>query len=242
MEAAARPAPAAEEPPSKKRRGFRPPTSVLVTIVVAALSVWIAPALTRQWDDRQKARELQVRLVELVSSSTAQVQSELAPIAVQEPIPLKGNYLAAYDARVHKVQGAITVAFNHWELSRLKVDTRLRIYYGDEGLAAWRAYVKAVRGYAEIVSSEGIVSDGHRYRISETGFLGQSVSAIVPSDSVDYYVKTLSGTSENDRQSALSSLGDELANRASRLVDLIVDNAPRGFSTTRSDLLHDLLP
>jgi hypothetical protein len=57
------------KPGPERRRGV--PTSVVVTIVVAALTVWVAPAVTRQWDDRQKARELQASLAQDVGASTA---------------------------------------------------------------------------------------------------------------------------------------------------------------------------
>jgi hypothetical protein len=37
----------------------RVPTSLLVTLLGIALTAWLLPAFTRQWDDRQKAQELQ---------------------------------------------------------------------------------------------------------------------------------------------------------------------------------------
>src|SRR6266516_4216128 len=62
-------------------RRLRVPSSVLVTIMVAALSVWIAPAITRQWDDREKARELQGNVAEQVSVASADVVGELLALA-----------------------------------------------------------------------------------------------------------------------------------------------------------------
>jgi hypothetical protein len=57
---------AQKEKPRRERPRLRVPTSVLVTVMVAALSVWLAPALTRQRDDRQKAHELRVAIAEEV--------------------------------------------------------------------------------------------------------------------------------------------------------------------------------
>jgi hypothetical protein len=50
---------------------WRLPTSLLVTLVGLALSAWLLPAITRQWDDRQKAHDLQASLVEDMSTASA---------------------------------------------------------------------------------------------------------------------------------------------------------------------------
>jgi undecaprenyl pyrophosphate phosphatase UppP len=63
---------AVQEKPQRKRRRVRVPTSVLVTVLVAGLSVWIAPAFARQWDDRQKARELQAEVADQIGIAAAQ--------------------------------------------------------------------------------------------------------------------------------------------------------------------------
>jgi hypothetical protein len=46
------------------------PTPVIVTIVGALLSAWFIPAITRQWQDQQKARELKASLVTQINSDT----------------------------------------------------------------------------------------------------------------------------------------------------------------------------
>ena len=63
--------PAAEAPAdaapavSAERSGFRLPVpkAVLVTVLGFALSAWLVPAMTRQWDDRQKVHELNAEVV-----------------------------------------------------------------------------------------------------------------------------------------------------------------------------------
>jgi hypothetical protein len=62
---------AQEDKPRRTRRRPRVPTSVLVTLFVALLSVWVAPALTRQWNDREKARELKAAAAEDIATATA---------------------------------------------------------------------------------------------------------------------------------------------------------------------------
>ena len=65
-----------EEPPRERRR-LRLPTPVLVTVLVAALSVWVAPAFTRQWEDRKQARELQASLAEDIALATASTANRI---------------------------------------------------------------------------------------------------------------------------------------------------------------------
>ena len=42
---------------AREHKRSRVPSSVLLTLLAAPLSVWVAPAFARQWDERQKARE-----------------------------------------------------------------------------------------------------------------------------------------------------------------------------------------
>src|SRR4051812_9873136 len=49
----------------------RLPTSVVVTLLGVALTAWLLPAFTKQWDDRQKAHELKTAIVTDIASATA---------------------------------------------------------------------------------------------------------------------------------------------------------------------------
>src|SRR5262245_28789084 len=60
----------------KRPRLRRVPTSLIVTVVGIALTAWLLPALTRQWDDRQKAHELKVALVSEMSLATAEALTD----------------------------------------------------------------------------------------------------------------------------------------------------------------------
>jgi hypothetical protein len=48
------------------------PRTVLVTAGLTLLTAWLFPALTHQWQDRQKARELSAGLVTQVGKETSQ--------------------------------------------------------------------------------------------------------------------------------------------------------------------------
>ena len=209
------------------RRRFRVPTSVIVTIVVAALSVWVAPAFTRQWDDRQRARELQVGLVELVSSTTAQVQAD------QRSLAFSSN--ASPWAR----RAAIVA---RWEFPRLKVETRLRVYYGEQGLKAWRSYERAVSAFGDLAEYEARTPNRSKYDISDEHLRALVREIGLRSRIFQSTVRHLKTGNQSLREWHLEHLAGVLGGRASRLIDLIVRKAPNGFSTTRGDLLRDLLP
>ena len=232
--------PAKPTPPGRKRQ-WKLPTTVLVTLFVALLSVAVGPAVTRQWDDRQRARQLQVDLIELVWSTTADIQAELRSFgrtAQHDPWP---------------TQEAI---MDKWEVSQESVETKLRVYYGEDGVDAWRSYVRAVRALAVLTAYEAGTPDGGLWQtvVQEPVCIGGCVSSdanlyvrrIVPpgQSRVDpaAAIAIFRKRDELQREAVLGSLSRLLADQASSVVDLILRKGPRGFSTTRSDLLHDLLP
>jgi len=49
----------------------RVPATVVVTLVGIALTAWLLPAFTRQWDDRQKERQLKAEIVKEMASATS---------------------------------------------------------------------------------------------------------------------------------------------------------------------------
>lgn len=73
MSTAASDTPASDERVEKDQRGFwhHIPTPVVLTIVGLVLSAWLLPAITRQWDDRQKAHAFQASLIEDMSAANA---------------------------------------------------------------------------------------------------------------------------------------------------------------------------
>jgi hypothetical protein len=232
--------PARKTQPRQKRR-WKVPTTVLVTLLVALLSVAVGPAVTRQWDDRQKARQLQVELIELVWSTTADIQGELRSLGYssrRDPWPVRDSI------------------FDEWEISRQAVETKLRVYYGEEGVRAWRSYVLAVKGLAVLAAYEAATPDGRLWQTAaaEPVCIGECTRPepneyvrriIRPGETRVHAADAIAifrRPQELQRKMILGSLSRLLADQASTVVDLILRKGPRGFSTTRSDLLHDLLP
>src|SRR3954468_5890330 len=65
-------APAAGAAVEKKRRLLhRIPTSLVVTLLGIALTGWLLPAVSRQWDGRQRANELKAQIDLQIAAATA---------------------------------------------------------------------------------------------------------------------------------------------------------------------------
>jgi hypothetical protein len=92
---------------------------VVVTLVGIALTAWLLPAFTRQWDDRQKAQEVKSALVADMASASSRA------LTGGEPIWSGGR---ADSRRV----------LSDWGASSLRIETRLRAYLGPELVTAWQ--------------------------------------------------------------------------------------------------------
>ena len=92
------------------RRRWKVPTSIVVTFLGIALTAWLLPAFTRQWEDRQKSRELKADLIAQMSAAT--VKSVLAA---------RGYTHSAKSGSDREVRDA---AENAWLLDNLQLEAR----------------------------------------------------------------------------------------------------------------------
>src|SRR5215213_208236 len=88
----------------------RIPTSLIVTLLGIALTAWLLPAITRQWDDRQKAHELKATLAADLASATARSLVE-ARAAARALVPGTAPQGLAATRRLNDM----------WLLDRLKI-------------------------------------------------------------------------------------------------------------------------
>jgi hypothetical protein len=100
------------------------PTSVIVTLVGIALTAWLLPAFTKQWDDRQKARELKAALVADIASSSAKAMVQTDRARSSAP----GREVL------------VTRAGDLWLLASVDIEARLRAYFPADLVAAWQVY------------------------------------------------------------------------------------------------------
>ncbi len=116
---------AEEEKPTRERRRLRLPTSVLMTLVGIALTAWLLPAFTKQWEDRRRADELKAALAGEIATATAE-----AVIGHEQQLQQE---LGDFDPLVVRVA-------NEWSLRSLQIQARLRAYFSPELLTAWQLY------------------------------------------------------------------------------------------------------
>jgi hypothetical protein len=137
------------------RRRFRLPTSVIITVLVAAFSVWVAPAFTRQWDDRQKARELQAEVADQIGIASAETAGGLVALVESNRRPQDVQRLR-----------------QEWLVNRFRIEARLKAYFpGARVTEVWADYVTLVEGLTTLalsVSDPGISPRARRESVRRT--------------------------------------------------------------------------
>lgn len=231
------------------------PKAVLVTVLGLALSAWLLPAMTRQWDDRQREHDLKAALVGDMASATAQALVGGEDIWSQRPL-----------TKQQRAQIG-----NEWVLSALGIEARLRSYFSGSVVAGWEVYTWAVDRFitGHHVSLAYSLQDATQHDVH----LDPQVSAAVAQLLVDGEntigpVPNYEGNAPTDTQSVKTSVGQlktmlrpytsragdhMVIARWSRLekdllgfdqsvADQVIAAHATGFSTTSGDLLHDLTP
>jgi hypothetical protein len=238
---------APEEQPQSQRRRVRVPTSVLVTVLVAAFSVWIAPAFTRQWEDRQKVRELRAAFAGEIATATANALSG-------------GSEASRRGAELETRRELLAPVRANWDVAALRVETKLRAYYPPVVAAEWNQYASDMRTYLQISLLSGLARTKR-----EGNFLRDEIVRTLPRiddreevrrsyDSAEggppisdaaatrYFAGDLTNPNWSQRQAAFETLKELLLSKAENATAAIFTANPGGYSTTRRDLLRDLLP
>jgi hypothetical protein len=239
-----------EAKPRGERRRFRVPTSVIVTVLIALFSVWVAPAFTRQWDDRRKVGEMKAALAEEIATTTARTVAAGMEISRSvRPEPRLDSWEAA-DAR--------------WRLDYFRMKMKLTAYFDPAISEDWNQFSADLRNFlflCDLVPPGGgargyLASSeppGQAERIDQVSLLLENISGRVRD--VTNEPMFLVSTPEDARQVAevlvlnasardvqLDNISNELFAIAERQTAAVLAAHVKGFSTTRGDLLHDLLP
>ena len=228
---------AQEETSPRKRR--RIPTSVLVTISLAVVSVWVAPALTRQWEDRKSARDLQAELTETISAASAQALGQLES-AAETP---------GGDTDIERAK-------QEWLIARYRVQARIAAYFSSEASDAWR-------NHADLVDSMFVLSQvaehpGRPLRTQnfscgvESGplhcaveYLADAEARVLDDLSGEFHPPieyTVEYSPAGLRGLLLSVAPSYITDSVDWVTQIVLEESPRGFSTNRRDFFNDLLP
>jgi hypothetical protein len=251
--AAAKDTAAQEQTTVRKPRRLRVPTSLLVTVLVAAVSVWVAPALTRQWDDRQKARELRVAITEeMITKGTRVIYATTKPpLRVYQPA-------ANYDALLAQ-----------WTSDSAVLEAKLRAYFPVEVSNGWSRFDEmcaqqlfgiaeelpaAQERHADQTPRQLVRIFGARHFTIEdrslvshvTNMAFQRGELILEGFPRRLWMVLLAGAVGNHRLDSSSGLYLALQQSATIQLEMLTDQLHSahltGFSTTRRDLLRDLRP
>ena len=193
------------------------PKSLLLAVLGIGLSSWFIPAITRQWDDRQKAGDLKAVLVADMATSTGRV---LLDAQAFSDAPSASRPSTKERAASMKV----------WSVAVLEIRARLGAYFGRAATDAW---VEVTRFVTATLSRAygGNVHD--TYAPAPGGF---EASATSPGRLQDVYVQYYRGEID------LNEMAGELLTQEDDVARAILSMNVRGYSTNWHDILSDLLP
>ena len=229
--------------PARERRRLRVPTSVLVTILLAAVSVWVAPAFTRQWEDRKQARELQAETGEQIARAAAITANRLT---------------------IARTQPEFLDVLSEWRVAQTRIGAKLRAYYGPTLRRDWEQFDEAVTSAIWASSLICCLSDpwGSLKRvkanmIAEVDGLLKAIGKVQPllaptlPPNVNRWRASVEAYAHIQRQELgrsyrlvgmTAKLAGLIVAMSGGVIDELMTSDPEAFSTTRRDLLRDLLP
>jgi hypothetical protein len=222
-------------------RRIKPPKTLVVTVLGALFTLWLLPAFTRQWEDRQKARELQASLVEEIAVASS--EAEAAAEAGASGLDADSEAVAAGTA------GAIVtdahVAWEKWQVEQNKVDARLRAYFDANVVDEWARYANA---QSSVLAIARIDSDYATKPLPTfaASVIQAHIDELLKAPGIEVWtlrrMDDFAGPDPSLRELAITYAQDDLANSRAIVTDSILAESPRGFSTSRRDLVSDLLP
>jgi len=216
-----------------------------MTIVGIALTAWLLPALTRQWDDRQKAQELKATVAADMASMTAKAVLNATPARTPPEV----------------VEATL--------LSDWQIESRLQLYFPPSIAAAWEMYsfgmhlivnapwIQTRTAFVKAQDTAASVTPGIAHRAASMLLL-LKVYSDPRSASEPPYDPEWANTLLDDVEAAhpgvtaqalalhpgggLWALEAVVVGLERAIAAEIIAAHPTGYSTTTRDLIHDLLP
>jgi hypothetical protein len=185
---------------------------LVVTVVSAVLVSLVIPQLTRQWQDHQKALEIQTGLVGSMSESSSDAVISGRMLASRLP---QGGPAAT--------QRLYNDAVRSWSIQGSVIRAKLEAYFPGTGLGdAWAAYANALGNYLQLSASRD------RYRPQLVAAI--RVYAPLPRTRPPVDWRVLATQDAGDRfQQSYTLLGFALLDRRDALVRAVLDEHPASF-------------
>jgi hypothetical protein len=226
----------------------------LVTLLGIALTAWLLPALTRQWDDRQKARALQTSLVTRISTTTAEA------LAAGRNLLLRRSKISGKPAKALASNPGAAA----WSSASIQTEAQLRAYFPESVVDSWATYSYDLgvflqnlatpdTGFASPIyfpatipwAKMDAIEKGHEYQAA-----GRAQTQTLQAQT--RYFRHLRGHNEDRWELLERDLIDVINGYSTAeahwlkveegINSEILAARPRGFSTTGSDLFHELIP
>ena len=212
--------------PSRWRSAWgRTPKPVLMVLFGAAISAWLVPAFTRQWQDRQKEREIKVALVSEISDSTSDALVTSQFVA--------SGALTEGQAEYNRIS-------LDWAQRSAQVEAQLAAYFPGQALVDdWHDYSIVVENDSYLLTNN---PTGKAEAVDLVRRYLESARGPEPTAAVNWD-RFLDLDFENPQAvDDYVLVSRELLEASKPLIQAILDANAEGFSTTGGDLIDDLTP
>jgi hypothetical protein len=248
-------APAEEGESVQRRRWRRIPTPLIITLIGIVLSAWLLPAITRQWDDRQKAHQVKSALVTEMAEANARAFTGARRLLFVPRFDLAAGEFAPPPQPLEQ-----------WSKDSVRIDAELRANLTPRDVMLWQQYSTLVDTLVATATGISSANSG----VGGTKLSAQLLhgSAFPKSDLVGFkktYDAIYAWSTNRQRvpkviakqrkaldartQAAGFDLLYDYASFATTVVRMEQDIAKRvmrahirGYSTTWGDFFHDLIP
>jgi hypothetical protein len=249
------PAPFAEAQSGERNFWRRIPTPVLVTLIGLVLSAWLLPAITRQWDDRQKAHQVKTALVTEMAEASARALTGArrllfvprfdgaAGLFAPPPQPLeqwsKESTRIEAELRANLTPRDVTLWQHYSTLVETLVATATGISSANSGVVGTTISARLLHGKG-FPKSELVGFEKTFYAI--TAWSGQRSSVPVKIAKLRRALDT--GTTNAGWRLLLkyTSFETTVVGMEQTIAKRVMNGHIRGYSTTWRDFVHDLIP
>jgi hypothetical protein len=206
----------------------RLPTPIVVTVIGALLSAWVIPAVTRQWQDQQKARELKASLVARISRDTTEalVKSDFVGYGRFGGERLPNGAPPFSDEQFNDLD--IT-----WRQNSEEIEGLLAAYFPGQVLEWHR--------YATLVTNTYFLLRPRVYLRAATLKALRRLGAASPQQ-VKLLAQPFTALPAADARNAYFLVSQRLLDAKKELISDILHAHAAGYSQGPADFLHDLLP
>jgi hypothetical protein len=221
---------------------FQMPASLFVTLLIAVMTVVVGPALVRQWDDRQRARDLKAATADQIVIATVRTLNAGVK-ASQAPNPT---------IREQRFQGVT----DSWDAASIRISLKMRAYFPNNVINAWFQFKDDINVFLVVCKDvslkysdsreasrrraieEWVIQNKPRQLDLTTDLQAASLLSLPPHE----ISLLITGGDASYRTSFLSLAKDWMQTKTDEMTAVMLTAHPAGFSITRSDLLRDMVP